>query len=70
MPWSLTYFDQFNFLDIIKFDPSIYTLKKLFHYAIFQKFFHISNIHLLSMFYNTYHYMFMPFCFYKHTIRQ
>ena len=36
---------------------SVYTgpLKKLFHYAIFQKFFHIFVIHLFSMFYNTHY---------------
>ena len=40
-------------------------LKKLFHYAIFQKFFHIFIIHSWSMFYNTYYEMFMPLCFHK-----
>ena len=40
-------------------------LKKIFHYAKFQKFFHIFIIHLWSRFYNTYYQMFMPFCFYK-----
>ena len=37
--------------------PVYYTgpLKKLFHYAKFQKFFHIFIIHLWSRFYNTYY---------------
>ena len=37
--------------------PVAYTgpLKKLFHYAIFQKFFHIFIMNLWSMFYNMYY---------------
>ena len=31
------------------------SIKKLFHYAIFQNVFHILIIHLWSMFYNTYY---------------
>ena len=40
-------------------------LKKLFHYAIFQKFFHISIIHQWSMLYHTCNQIIMSFCLYK-----
>ena len=41
------------------------SIKKLFHYAIFQMFFHIYIIHYRSIFYHTNNLSLMAFYFYK-----